>query len=203
MPLVIEESWLPATLTAPPMNDDEFAAFVSEHPDYFIEMTAEGELIIMPPNFTLTGIRNLEICRQLGNWSIEDCRGTASDASTGFVLPNGARRSPDAAWTQNSRINELDADSLDRYWHICPDFVIELRSPSDRLRVLRAKMIEWIDNGAQLAWLIDPERRAVEIFRPNSEPETLIDARSVGGDGLLAGFTLNLGRIWEPPASRR
>jgi Uma2 family endonuclease len=195
---MIEDSWLPATVTAPPMNDEQFAEFCSEHPDLFFEMTAEGDLIIMPPRYSLTGARNLEICRQLGNWIIEDGRGTGGDAATGFVLPNGARRSPDAAWTDNKRIDALGNDGS--YWHLCPDFVIELRSQSDRLPVLRAKMREWIDNGAQLAWLIDPERRAVEIFRPGRDPETLTDPQSVLGEGPVAGFTLSLQRIWEPRA---
>jgi Uma2 family endonuclease len=200
MPLVIDESWLPAILTPPPMTDEQFAEFCSDHPDFFIEMTAEGEIVIRPPNFTLTGIRNAEIGRQMGNWALLDGRGMASDASTGFVLPNGARRSPDAAWTAKSRIQQLDPKHIDRYWHICPDFVIELRSQSDRLSVLRAKMREWIENGAQLGWLIDPERRAVEIFRPGQDPETRLDPQSVEGESLVEGFTLLLAEVWDPLA---
>ena len=91
---------------------------------------------------------------------------------------------------------------MNGYWHICPDFVIELRSQSDRLPVLQAKMAEWIDKGAQLAWLIDPDRRAVEIYRPSRDAETLIDAQSVEGEGPVAGFTLSLGRVWEPKVAR-
>jgi Uma2 family endonuclease len=135
MPLVIEEGWLPATLTAPPMTDEQFAEFCSEHPDYFIETSAEGEIVISPPTFTLTGLRNAESTGQLRDWARRDRRGKPSNSSTGFVLPNGARRSPDAAWTEKCRIAELDPKNFDRYWHICPDFVIELRSQSDRLPV--------------------------------------------------------------------
>lgn len=201
MAFVIEESWLPATLTVPPMNDDQFAEFCAEHPELFFEMTADGELIVMPPAFSLTGIRNGEIGRQLGNWSIEDGKGQFTDSSAGFVLPNGARRAPDAAWTAKDRLRQLvESEQFEKFWHLAPDFVIELRSTTDRLPVLRAKMREWIDNGAQLAWLIDPERRAVEIFRPNQDPETLLDSESVSGEGALSGFTLKLARIWNPLA---
>ena len=198
MPLVIEESWLPAILTAPPMTDEQFAEFCSEHPDLFFEVSAEGDLIVMPPTFSLTGLRNAEIIGQLRDWARREGSGKAGDCAMGFVLPNGARRSPDASWIDKRRIRELDPKTLEMYWHICPDFVIELRSKSDRLPVLRAKMGEWIENGAQLAWLIDPERRAVEIFRPGRDPETLDDPRSVGGEGPVAGFTLDLAEVWEP-----
>jgi Uma2 family endonuclease len=214
MPFMIEETWLPATLTAPPMNDEQFAEFCSEHPDFFFEMTAEGELVVMPPTYTLTGIRNSEITARLRNWSFLDGRGFISDSSTGFVLPNGARRSPDAAWTEKLRIREVALESaqaapgesvvreflatLDHYWHLCPDFVIELRSQTDRLPVLRAKMREWIANGAQLAWLIDPERRAIEIFRPDSPDETRLEITSIEGEGPVEGFTLDLRLVWDP-----
>jgi len=196
--LTIEESFLPAILTAPPMTDEEFAAYCSEHPELFFETTATGELIVMPPNYTLTGIRNGEILGQLRDWARHSGSGLVSDASTGFVLPNGARRSPDAAWTSRSRIGTLDPVQIERYWHLAPDFVIELRSHTDRLPVLRAKMREWIENGAALAWLIDPERHAVEIYRPTQEPELRGDACSVTGEGPIAGFTLDLQRVWEP-----
>jgi Uma2 family endonuclease len=198
MPLVIDETWLPATLTIGPMTDDAFAEFCSEHPDLFFEMTAEGELIVMPPNFTLTGIRNGKIYFQLANWAERDGRGVVSGPSGGFVLPSGAKRSPDAAWTSKTRIGQLDPTTLERFWHLCPDFVIELLSHTDRLPVLRAKMREWIDNGAQLAWLIDPDRRAVEIYRPCADAETRPEAQSIEGEGPVAGFTLDLRPVWEP-----
>jgi Uma2 family endonuclease len=198
MPFTIEEQYLPAILTAPPMTDDEFAAFVAQHDDYFIEMTAEGEIVVMPPNFTLTGIRNGEIVAQLRNWARGDGKGIVSESSTGFVLPNGARRSPDAAWTDRRSIEKLGSWELQRYWHLCPDFVIELRSQSDRLPVLREKMREWIASGAQIAWLIDPERIAVEIFRPGREPETRLEVERIEGEGPVAGFTLELRRVWDP-----
>jgi Uma2 family endonuclease len=200
MALVIDESWLPATLTVPPMDDDQFAAFCAEHPDLFFEMTAEGELIVMPPSFTLTGMRNSEILAQLVDWARKNNEGLVTDSAAGFVLPNGARRSPDAAWTAKVKIRQLGKAELEGFWQLCPDFLIELRSTTDRLSVLRAKMHEWIENGAQLAWLVDPERRAVEIFRPNAEPETIDKAETVAGEGAVGGFTLNLAKVLDPLA---
>ena len=113
-----------------------------------------------------------------------------------FPTERGARPTP--LWVSKSRIAQLDPASIERFWHLCPDFVIGLRSHTDRLPTLRSKMREWIENGAQLAWLIDPERRAVEIYRPGAEPETREDATSVEGEGPVAGFTLDLGPVWEP-----
>ena len=199
MALTIEEAFLPATLTAAPMSDEEFARFCADHPDYFIEMTAEGEIIVMPPNYSLTGVRNQKITFQLEAWAVKDARGIVSDASAGFVLPNGARRSPDAAWIDKSRLQGLDKKSLEKaFWHFCPDFVIELRSHFDRLPVLRRKMQEWMANGAQLGWLIDAERRAVEVYGPGREPEIRVDVISVAGEGPIEGFVLDLAPVWDP-----
>src|SRR5450432_1316355 len=163
----IDEAFLPAILTAQPMTDEQFAAFCSEHPDLFFEMSADGEIIVMPPSYSLTGIRRGKAFAQLNKWAEADGRGVAGEATTACVLPNGARRAPDAAWTLLTRVRALDPKMLERYWHLCPDFIIEIHSQTDRGRILRDKMREWIDNGAQLAWLIDPENRTVEIYRPN------------------------------------
>ncbi len=196
--MLLEDSFLPATLTAPPMTDEEFAHFCAEHPDLFFEMTAEGELIVMPPTFSLTGTQNLEILGQLRNWARLDGRGVASDSSTGFVLPNGARRSPDASWTLKSEIQKLSPENRKGFWHLCPAFVIELRSTSDRSRMIREKMREYMANGAQLGWLLDPETRTVEIYRPGCEPELLEGADSVSGEGPVEGFVLDLRTVWDP-----
>jgi Uma2 family endonuclease len=196
--LDIDETFLPATLTGHPMTDEEFAEFCSEHPDLFFEMTAEGEIIVMPATYTLTGVRNSRITRQLDVWAEQDSRGVATDSSTGFVLPNGARRSPDAAWTAKDRIRQLSPASLERYWHLCPDFVIELKLATDKLRVIREKMREWIGNGAELGWLIDPETRTVEIYRPGREPEFVSNAELLKGEGAVEGFVLHLLSIWDP-----
>jgi Uma2 family endonuclease len=198
MPFTIEDTWLPATLTAPPMTDEAFAELVSAHPDLWFEMTASGELIVMPPTKTRTGARNAKINARLSVWAEADGRGTEFDPSTGFVLPDGARRSPDASWVAQPRILAQDAYFQENYFHLCPDFVIELKSQSDHLPALRDKMREYIENGAQLGWLIDPDRKAVEIFRPGLKPEVREDIVSIEGEGPVAGFVLELSRVWKP-----
>lgn len=180
------------------MTDQEFADFCADHPELFFEMTSEGEIIVMPPTYTLTGARNSEIIAQLRDWARYDGQGVVTDSSTGFVLANGARRSADAAWTSHSRIRQLAPESLERYWHLCPDFVIELKSKTDRVRTLREKMLEWIVNGAQLGWLIDPETRTVEIYRHSMQPELRSALIVLEGEGPVKGFTLELSKIWDP-----
>ncbi len=198
MAFAIDQEHLPAVLNSHPMTDDEFAALCSEHPDLFFEMTAEGELIVMPATFSVTGIRNAEIGCQLANWAKQDRRGFVSNSSTGFVLPNGARRSPDAAWTLKSRVQQLDPVEREGFWHLCPDFIIELRSPSDRPRAVREKMQEWIENGAALAWLIEPRERAITIYHPGRDPQKLVGIDSLPGEGPVEGFVLELPDVWDP-----
>src|ERR1035438_5886364 len=139
MAFTIDEAFLPAILTGKPMTDEQFAEFCSEHPDLFFEMSAEGELIVMPPKYTLMAYRHRAILTQLDRWAQLDGRGGVADAAGGFVLPNGSRRAPDAAWTLASRVRALDPKTLERYWHLCPDFVIEVRSQTDRWRALRER----------------------------------------------------------------
>jgi Uma2 family endonuclease len=197
MAFVIDDAFLPATLSAPPMTDREFAAFCAGHPDLRIEMTAEGELIVMPPTYFPTGDRNCEISWQLRTWAKKDGRGRTGDSSTGYVLPNGARRSPDASWVLKSRIR---GSGRDEFLHLCPDFVIELRSSSDRLPSLKEKMEEYLANGAHLGWLIDPNNRSVTIYRLDRKPETRTGIASIAGDGPVAGFVLQLAEVWDPGA---
>jgi Uma2 family endonuclease len=137
---------------------------------------------------------------QLRNWARQDKRGVAFDSSTGWLLPTGARRSPDAAWILKQRIKDLDPTAFSRYWPACPNFVVELRSQSDRVRLLREKMGEWLANGAQLGWLVDPEIRTVEIYRPGFEAETRAALASIAGEGPVEGFVLDLGPVWDPLA---
>ena len=198
MAFLVDEAYLPATLTVGPMSDEAFAQLCAEHPDLNLEMSAEGELIVMPLTFTLTGARNNQISRQLGNWAWQNKRGAAFDSSTGWLLPSGARRSPDAAWIRKERIKDLDPSAFSRYWPVCPDFVIELCSQSDRLRVLQDKMNEWRANGAQLGWLIDPEIRSIEVYRPGFAPEVHAGNYSIAGEGPVAGFVLELEPVWNP-----
>jgi Uma2 family endonuclease len=198
MAFTIDDTMLPARLTSHPMTDEEFAELCAEHPDLFLEMTAEGELIVMPATHTLTGARNIEILAQLRDWARQDSRGIGTDSSAGFVLPNGARRSPDAAWTAKARILQLTKKSQETFWHLAPDFVIELKSDTDRLPVVREKMREWIANGSQLGWLINPDDRSVEIYRPDREPELRTGVESIEGEGPVEGFVLDLRPVWDP-----
>lgn len=182
------------------MTDEQFAQLCAEHPDLNLELSAHGELIVTPQTYTWAGARHAEIMGQLHLWTRQDKRGVGFDSSTGWVLPNGARRSPDAAWIRKQRIKDLDPAAFSGYWQVCPDFVIGLRSKTDRPRVLREKMEEWLANGSRLGWLIDAETRTVEIFRPGFEAETLTGASSVTGEGPVAGFVLELTPVWDPLA---
>jgi Uma2 family endonuclease len=136
---------------------------------------------------------------QLDRWAEQDERGMVGGSSEGFVLPNGARRSPVASRTPTSVIPELSLESLEGYWHVCPAFVIELRSHSDRPGTLQAKMREYIENGAQLGWMIDPDTKTVEVYRPDREPELLSGLESLAGEGPVDGFVLDLRKVWDPP----
>jgi len=148
------------------LTDDQFFEFCQINRDLRIERTATGELLIMPPTGTETGGRNFRLNGQLYNWTEQDGTGIGFDSSTGFTLPNGAERSPDAAWVKLERWNTLTPEQQQKFAPICPDFVIELRSASDNLTSLKTKMQEYIDNGAGLGWLIDRKKRQVYIYRP-------------------------------------
>jgi Uma2 family endonuclease len=200
MTFAIDDAFLPATLSFHPMTDEEFSSFCSEHPDLNFEMTAEGELIVMPPNHSDSGASNFEIAGQLGNWARTDRRGYGCGSSTGFVLSNGARRSPDASWTLKSRVDALGTAKRKSFWHLCPDFVIEVKSESDRLKPLRAKMREYLEQGAQLGWLIDPDTRTVEIYRASGEVIIQSGIDRVEAEGPAAGFVLDLKYVWDPLA---
>jgi len=198
MPFVIDDANLPAILTAQPMTDEEFTAFCAEHPDLNFEMSAEGELIVMAPAHSDGGARNFEVAGELRDWAKKPRRGIGCDSSTGFVLPNGARRSPDASWTLKSRVQQLGAGKWKAFWHLCPDFVIEVKSDSDRLKPLQKKMREYLEQGAQLGWLIDPENKTVEIYRPDGKVEIRADVNKLEGEGPVAGFVLDLTYVWDP-----
>jgi Uma2 family endonuclease len=178
------------------MTDEEFVAFCQQYEDCFVECTAEGEIIIIPPNYSKTGEQNSEIIAQLVMWAKKDGRGRVYDSSAGFRLPNGARRSPDASWIRKDRVAALPKEQQKRFYRLCPDFVIELRSSTDRIRRLTAKMEEYIANGAELGWLIDPEERNVWIYRPGRAAECVVNPDRVPGEGPVAGFVLELADVW-------
>lgn len=183
------------------MDDDRFAKFCALNDDLRIERTAEGEIILMPPTHGDTGHRNADLNADLTIWARGNGSGRYYDSSTGFKLPNGALRSPDVAWINNSRLEALTPEQRSGFFDICPDFVIELRSSSDSLSTLQDKMQEYMDNGARLGWLIDPmsSPKRVHIYRPQIEARTLDEPDEISGEPELPGFTLNLRRIWNTP----
>lgn len=188
-------TYAPMTLYLPDLTEEEFLEWGERFSDFQLEYTADGELIIMPGTSMETGDRNNEISRQLGNWALADGRGRAYDSSTSFLLPDGSRKSPDAGWVSISRRQAAKRPGV-RFPVLAPDFVIELKSSTDRLRKLSDRMIEWIENGVQLGWLIDPERRAVTIYQPGHEPDTVLNLPKIAGEGPVAGFTLDLEPLW-------
>ena len=178
------------------LTDDQFFEFCQLNRDLRIERTATGELEIMPPTGGETGGRNLKLTQQLANWTDEDGTGIAFDSSTGFKLPSGAERSPDAAWIKLDRWNALTSEQQKKFPPITPDFVVELRSESDTISSLQTKMLEWIHNGVRLGWLIDRKHRRVYINRPGIDVECLDNPATVSGEPVLPGFVLDMSKIW-------
>jgi len=180
------------------MTDDEFFALCQLNRDLRLERNAEGDIKVMPPTGGETGNRNAEITGQLVIWTKQDGTGAAFDSSTGFKLPNGADRSPDAAWVQKSRLAVLTQEEKEKFLPLCPDFVIELLSPSDELEEVKAKMDEYIENGARLGWLLEPRSRRVYVYRPGESVIMIENTGQISGEPELPGFVLNLREIWEP-----
>jgi Uma2 family endonuclease len=180
------------------VTGEQFEALASANPDLRLERTAHGELIVNPPTGGESSSRNLSISGQLDNWcETHEDLGEGFDSSGGFILPNGATRSPDASWVSRTRWEALTPKERKGFVPLCPDFVVELRSASDSLSTLQAKMREYIDNGARLGWLIDPQNQRVEIYRQQAEVEILINPAELSGEDVLPGFVLNLRRVWR------
>jgi len=176
-------------------SDEEFTQLASANQDLRLELTANRELIIMSPTGGETGKKNLELCGQIWFWNRQRNLGKAFDSSTGFRLPNGATRSPDVSWLSIDRWNSLSVEQRERFLPLCPDFVIELRSPTDNLTKVQAKMQEYIDNGLRLGWLINPQDRQVEIYQPNQPKQILQSPTHLSGGEVLPGFVLDLQSI--------
>ena len=187
--LLVEEAHLPMTISVPGITDAQFQQLCEQYADCQVEYTSEGELLVMPPTDPKTSWRNLWIASQLMAWAMKSGQGLSTESSAGFHLPDGSRLSPDAAWISRERLSRRIA---------CPEFVIELLSPTDRPNKTRAKMLEWISNGALLGWMIDPRKRTVTIFRPNQEPEFKTNLAELAGEGPVEGFLLDLKPVWEP-----
>jgi Uma2 family endonuclease len=174
------------------LTDEQFWQLCQRNRDYRFERNAKGDLIVMSPTGSDTGRRNSEIIIQLGIWNKQSKSGIVFDSSTGFKLPNGAERSPDASWIEKERWNSLTTEQQEKFAPICPDFVVELRSKSDALKPLQEKMKEYIDNGAKLGWLIDRQNQQVEIYRNGKEVEIVKSPQSLLGEDILPNFVLDL-----------
>lgn len=174
------------------LDDEQFTRLVAANPNLRLEKTAAGELIVMAPTGGEDGSYNAELTTDVGIWNRQTQTGVVFDSSTGFKLPNGAIRSPDTAWIAQARWDALTPQERKGFAPICPDFVLELVSESDDVEVLQAKMQEYMENGCQLGWLIDPKTRQVEIYRVGQPVERLQAPQSLSGENVLSGFVLDL-----------
>ncbi len=169
-----------------------FERICQENPELRLERTQTGELVIMAPTGGETGRHNVEMSSQFVVWNKQTQLGEVFDSSTGFILLNGANRSPDVAWVTKSRWNSLTVAQKETFIPLCPDFVLELLSPSDSLKTTQAKMREYRLNGCRLGWLINRKRSEVEIYRPGRPVEVIQFSQSLLGEDVLPGFILNL-----------
>jgi Uma2 family endonuclease len=188
------------TITIPKtfkVSHEQFQQLAAVNRDLRLERTASGELIVIPPTGSDIGSRNLDIEGQLWLWNRQTKLGKAFNSSTGFHLPNGADRSPDAAWVKLERWEALTPEERQGFAPICPDFVLELRSPSDNLEPLRAKMKEYMENKARLGWLIDQKNAKVEIYRQGRNVEILDHPITLSGEDVLPEFVLDLTEVWQ------
>ena len=179
------------------VGNDQFFDFCLANRELRIERTAKGDCEIMTPTGGKTSTRNSRIITRLSLWAETDGTGVVFDSSGGFTLPNGAVRSPDASWVKKSRLEILTEEQKTRFLPLCPDFVIELRSPSDNIIVLQDKMQEYSANGASLGWLIDPETKQVHVYQPAKAVIVLDNPSCVTSEDVIRGFTLELAKIWD------
>ena len=197
---MLPEQALPAKLTLNPelrMNDDEYYAFCMVNEDVRFERTEQGEIIIVPPAGAESDYQSLDVASQLHEWAKRDGRGKAFGSSVEFILPSRAALSPDAAWVSNSRLSGLSREQRRRFPPVCPEFIIEVMSPSDRLRTAREKMETWLRGGVDLGWLIDADHKSVYVYRPGqTEAELHTGIAKLAGEGPVAGFELALTDVW-------
>ena len=179
------------------VTQEQFEALAAANRDLRLERTSYGELIVNPPTGGESGQRNFSITGQLARWCEEhEDLGEGFDSSTGFRLPSGADRSPDASWVRREKLEALNPDPT-KFLPLAPDFVVELRSTTDKLKTLQSKMQEYIDNGVRLGWLIDPKNRRVEIYRSGQDVEIFESPITLSGEDVLPGFVLSLALLWD------
>ncbi|MGK7886135.1 MAG: Uma2 family endonuclease [Crocosphaera sp.] len=178
------------------MTDEQFFQLCQDNRDLRVERNSNGDILIMPPTGGETGNRNSSINYQLYAWNLQNKLGITFDSSAGFTLPNKADRSPDASWIPLEKWNNLTPQQRQKFLPLCPDFVIELRSPSDSLKTLQNKMKEYLENGTKLGWLINPKAKQVEIYRQGKDVEILDNPTTLSGEDVLPDFVLDLELIW-------
>ena len=181
-----------------PLSDDEFWELCKQNEDLIIEQNPDGRIVIMPPTGGTAGNLNFRLYPHLATWIDEGGGGFGFDSNTIFRLPNGAKRMADVAWVEGERYRALTQEERDGIVPLAPDFVIELRSPTDALDVLKNKMNEYMRTGVRLGWLIDPQTETVTLYRENTSPETLDRPDIVEAATIVEGFTLPMDRIWDP-----
>ena len=186
-----------ARLMQQSVTPEQYEQLVYKHRDLWLELTSSGELIIMPPTGLQSSRRNSNLTGQLEAWARTDESGVLFGSCGIFALPNGARRIPDAAWVKREKWDRLTEDQQERFGPLCPDFVVEVRSRTDDLTRLRNKMLEYMQNGASLGWLIDPYERRIYVYQPNQEALILENPETVSADPLLPGFTLIMTDVWR------
>jgi len=179
------------------LSDDEFLRFSAANESLRIERTAEGDFVVMTPAGSRTGNKEGYIFRELDLWVERDKKGIAFNSNIAVKFTDGNIRMPDAAWVSDSNWNSLTEEQKDGFLPHCPEFIVELRSPSDRASQVEAKMEFWMSRGAQLGWLIDPQRKLAMIYRPDQEAATLLQPEFLEGEGPIAGFKLKMQRFWE------
>jgi Uma2 family endonuclease len=187
---------LPLDISTLNFTPEQFERLCAANPDRSLELTSQGELVVIPPVGGESGRGELKLGGRVLNWSEETGLGEAFSSSTIFMLPDGSQRSPDVAWVELSRWEALTQAERKKFLPLAPDFVIELRSETDRLPPLQSKMREYQDNGVRLGWLINPQQQQVEIYRLGQEVEVLQSPTSLSGEDVLSGFVLNLAKVW-------
>lgn len=178
------------------LTEKQFEELCRNNRDLKFELSAEGELIIVPPTSPESGWKNSDLTAEVTLWSRRDKTGIVFDSSTMFTLANGAKRSPDVSWMTREKWNSVSSSERRKFARVVPDFVIELRSPSDNLSDTQAKMREYIENGVRLGWLIDPQEKTVHVYRQNGAIEILENPETISGEDVLTDFKLSVRRIW-------
>ncbi len=179
------------------LPEEDYLAFRRANPGLRCERTSEGEIVIVPPVGGEGAYRSADVITQLRSWADRDGSGRAFDSSVEFLLPDGSALSPDASWVSNESLERLSWEQRREFLRLCPEFVIEVMSPSDRLKAAKTKMERWIENGVRLGWLIDGDRQTVYVYRKGRNPLTRRGVQEIAADGPVKGFVLKLGAIWR------